>query len=168
MSSYRLLADTMASGDEAVPWGLWLMVLQAGVMGVALAVGLSRSHWRMGGALARGARLLTGGMILFAVGHITAFLLSLFVPGLAPGVIFVIHHGAALAALVCIAIGFGFLRDINICATTTASPAPIRNSQENMNKTKFSGNSRGSSRRGCSWFRVFMTRFGSILRSRHW
>ncbi len=111
MMPLRVLADSMASGDAAVPWGLWLMVLQASVMGVALVVGLSRSNWRMGGALARGAHFLTAGLILFAVGHITAFLLSLFVPSLASGVIFVIHHGAALAGLVYIAIGFGLARD---------------------------------------------------------
>jgi hypothetical protein len=111
MNPIHVLADTMTSADTAVPWGLWLMVIQAGVVGVALVVGLSRTHWRMGGALARGARLLTAGMILFAAGHITAFLLSLFAPSLSSGVIFIVHHGAALSALVCIAVGFGQARD---------------------------------------------------------
>lgn len=99
------LADTMGG---PLPLGLYLMVAQAGVIALALFAGLASSRWRVGGALADGALWLYLGMACFAVGHVSAFTLSLVAPSVPSSTIYLLHHGGALLALSFIS--FGFLR----------------------------------------------------------
>lgn len=99
-------------GDSTLPWGLWLMVIQAVVIAIVLVVSFVQVRWRFGGALARGARYFYAGMALFALGHVSAFLLSLYAPQVPAGALFALHHGGALVAVTCITIGFGRTRSL--------------------------------------------------------
>lgn len=103
------LADTMGNGT-AIPWGLWLMVAQAGIIALALLAGIGSTRWRVGGALGEGAALLYAGMACFAVGHVAAFVTSWAVPTFPSRELFLMHHGGALVALSLISASFWRVR----------------------------------------------------------
>ncbi|HEV7129030.1 MAG TPA: hypothetical protein VGN32_16480, partial [Ktedonobacterales bacterium] len=76
------------------------------MIAIALVAGVASISWRVGGALASGAAWLYSGMACFAVGHESAFWLSLIAPGVPSWAIYLLHHGGALLALSLISIGF--------------------------------------------------------------
>ncbi|HEY7833127.1 MAG TPA: hypothetical protein VIG30_06125 [Ktedonobacterales bacterium] len=104
---HGVLADAMGG---PLPLGLYLIYAQAGVITITLIACLVSSRWRIGGALAAGAVWFYLGMASFAVGHVTAFTLSLVAPGIPSSTLYLIHHTGALLALSLVSFGFWRVR----------------------------------------------------------
>jgi hypothetical protein len=86
------------------------MVVQAGIIALALLAGIGSTRWRVGGALGEGAALLYAGMACFAIGHVAAFVISWAVPTFPSWELFLMHHGGALIALALISASFWRVR----------------------------------------------------------